>query len=467
VNAGQGDRIVLPLVSAQRAPFVLVEMIRVLGSEVVPMVEDAIDEVLDALDRFHAHPSICGGLLAVLDSILETMAAEQTAKQSSSSKARPSLLSVPDQRSQTEVEDFEAWLAARRREQAAFDEADGNAEAKQAADEKGDKPSKSQQVAAQILEKAAVFLTHPSPVLRSHVLELLRHGVETLAPQGRTGELLPIVNSAWPHVMTRLGASYSSGSTSRSSQLTPIIDLDRIAIGAAGRAQSDAFYAQNEAALVEKDPQVWVAAARFVEAAAQHVPDFVGKRVVEEAWPRFEQLLTLLRWKFHPRSGRAHASETRERHAVGLVHDLDTAPSNQKRPSTVHDHIQPPFILPSPTGVPAQLTLAIVTTLTSVVSSIGARLPDDAAWSITTHPFLLDLLDVRQPPALLSAAESLYVELGRRNAPATVWALQTAFPKPAAKALRESAPVPCFLAHAHAAVQEETLHQIVSLFKAA
>ncbi len=467
IDAGQGDRIVLPLVSAQRAPFVLVEMIRVLGSEIVPMVEDAIDEVLDALDRFHAHPSICGGLLAVLDSILETMAAEQTAKQSSSTKAKASLLSASEDSQQTEVEDFEAWLAARRREQAAFDEADDNTEGKQAADEKEDKPSKSQQVAAQILEKAAVFLTHPSPVLRSHVLGLLRHGVETLAPQGRTGELLPIVNSAWPHVMTRLGASYSSGSTSRSSQLTPIIDLDRTAIGAAGRAQSDASYAQIEAALVEKDPQVWVAAARFVEAAVQHVPDFVGKRVVEEAWPRFEQLLTLLRWKFHPRSGRAHASETRERHAVGLIHDIDAAPRQQKRSSRVHDHIQPPFILPSPTCVPAQLTLAIVATLTSVVRGIGARLPDDAAWNITTQPFLLDLLDARQPPALLSAAERLYVELGRRNAPATVWALQTAFPNPAAKALREGAPVPCFLAHARAAVHEETLHQIVSLFTAA
>ncbi len=58
------------------------------------------------------------------------------------------------------------------------------------------------------------------------------------------------------------------------------------------------WYGKMEASFVERDPQVWVAAARFVEAAAEHAPEFVGKRVVEEAWPRFEQLLTLMRWKF-------------------------------------------------------------------------------------------------------------------------------------------------------------------------
>lgn len=487
VRGRTGNFVVLPLISAQRAPFVLVEMIRVLGSEIIPMVEDAIDEILDGLDRFHGHPTICDGLLAVLDSILETMATEQAAK------ATPSLnrqLISEAEGKRDEVGDLKSWLEARRGEHTAFDAPiEGEETSKTPDEEKEDKPSKSQQVASLSLTKSCSFLTHPSPVVRSRVLGLLKHGIETLAPQSRTAELLPIINSAWPFVMTRLGASYSSTKSSRSSQLEPIINLNPAAIGAAGRGQDEALYAKLEEGFVERDPQVWVAAASFVEAAAKNVPDFVGKRVVEEAWPRFETLMTLLRFKYDPKMGRsqsappqrpsitedgkdkAHSralldseSSTPGGAERGLISDLvsKTVTPSQRYQSTSHVHGEPPFVLPSASGVPGQLTLCIVTTLTTIVRHLSARMPDEAAWSITTNRFLLDLLDTRQPPSILRAAEGLYIELGKRNPEATVWAVQAVFPKAASAATQSSTATPCFMHHASSHAHAETLHHIVS-----
>ncbi|SPO27912.1 uncharacterized protein UTRI_05055 [Ustilago trichophora] len=491
----QGEMVVLPLVSAQRAPFVLVEMIRVLGSEIVPMVEDAIDEILDALDRFHQHTTICDGLLAVLDSILETMAAEQAGKLPNATHKAGLISFSLNEVKRSEMDDFAAWLAARKREQPAFDTPAEQKEASKAEkDDREDKPSKSQQVASQILTKASFFLTHPSPILRSRVLGLLQHGIGTLAPQSRTAELLPIINSAWPFVMTRLGGpSYShTKSTSSTSKLVPIIDIKTDSLGAADRKDNDAWYRKMEASFVERDPQVWVAAARFVEAAVRHVPDFVGKRVVEDAWPRFEGLLRLMRWKFDPRMGRRHGDGQSARAAmegaagdskallssetngssnirVGLIQDLSfTTPQShtQRSAPTVHTHGDQPFILASATSIPAQLTLCILTTLTSVVRHLNAQMPDEAAWSITTHHHLLDLLDSRQPPSILRAAEELFVELGKRNPEATLWAIQCAFPKAAAKSSDAKVPTPCFMNHARANVHAETLHCIVSSFSA-
>ncbi|CBQ68808.1 conserved hypothetical protein [Sporisorium reilianum SRZ2] len=474
--AGQA-MVVLPLVSAQRAPFVLVEMIRVLGSEIIPMVEDAIDEILDALDRFHHHATICDGLLAVLDSILETMAMEQASKPArSAGKGVDQIDAVAHELKRDEVDIFKTWLAARRREQPAFDDAADGAGSGKGEEEKEDKPTKSQQVASAILSKAAVFLTHPSPILRSRVLGLLRHGIETLAPQARTAELLPIINSAWPLVMTRLGTSYSSAKGSRTTQLVPIVDVAPAAVGARGRVRDEAWYRKAEAGLVEREPQVWVAAARFVEAAVEHVPEFVGKRVVEEAWPRFELLLTLLRWKFDPRMVRrdgaaAKAAAGNESRALldadpashGAIHNLISAPSRTAIPSRStrpqHTHADPPFILPSASSVPAQLTLCILTTLTAVVRFLAARMPDDAAWSITTHPTLLGLLDARQPPAVLMAAEGLFVELGKRNPEATAWVMQAAFPDAAS-----GGPTPCFMQLGGARVHAETVFHVLSCF---
>ncbi len=171
----------------------------------------------------------------------------------------------------------------------------------------------------------------------------------------RTAELLPIINSVWPFIMTHLGPSYSTSSTSTrtsssSSQFTPIIDLNPTSIGSNSRAKDGAFYAKLEANFIERDPQVWIAAAKFVEASAEYVADFVGKRIVEEAWPRFEQLLTMLRWKFDARSsgrGGAHLAGSHQR-STGTSHALLNSTHPQLHQQASSKTCTPPQIVARP-----------------------------------------------------------------------------------------------------------------------
>ncbi|EIW69527.1 hypothetical protein M231_05012 [Tremella mesenterica] len=58
--------------SAQ-APLVLIAMIRLVGGEIVGLVQDVVDEVFDALDDYHGYETLCSGLLAVLVALIESM----------------------------------------------------------------------------------------------------------------------------------------------------------------------------------------------------------------------------------------------------------------------------------------------------------------------------------------------------------------------------------------------------------
>ncbi|PWY98710.1 hypothetical protein BCV70DRAFT_141443, partial [Testicularia cyperi] len=472
------NMMVMPLTSAQRSPFIIVEIIRTLGSEVVPMVEDTIDEILDALDRFHAHLAICDGLLAVLGSILETMASEQTAQSSSLLRgSQPLAVSsmARDRSARTEVEDFASWLEKRRGEDnKAFDqtaETDGEKAGKVGAKkDEEDKPTKSQQVATQILTKAISFLTHPSAVLRSRVILLLKSGVESLASRKRDTELLPVINTAWPYVVTRLGLPYStnlrtSASSNRLGSIISFSSTPKSSVKEFERKMRDL-----EGALVERDPGVWLSACRFIESCVANVPEFVSGRVVGDVWPRLESLLDLVKWRFDPKlqSGRmesgAASSNASSAGPVGLISDLGPASkSNTANPSVftaqkLHSHGDAPFVLTSSTSLPAQLLVSIVKTLTHVVVHLGPRLPDEVAWSISTNQVLLSLLDQRQPSILSEAAVGLYQALCLRNPDATWLIISAAFENrddPAAARL------PCFLRQNRSTVHPETLMRII------
>ncbi len=165
----------------------------------------------------------------------------------------------------------------------------------------------------------------------------------------------------------------------------------------------------------------------------------------------------------------SEARETSEGPIKALIGHSSTVPSRstvttaQRHTAALHSHIDTPFILSSASSLPTQLTLCILGTLTTVVRHMGARMPDDAAWEITTHAFLLDLLDSRQPPSVLRAAEELYTQLGRRNPEATRWALQSAFPTAASAASVLRSATPCSMHHAFAKVQRRNSasHRVV------
>ncbi|ORY73207.1 hypothetical protein BCR35DRAFT_333721, partial [Leucosporidium creatinivorum] len=58
------------------APLVLVRMIQVVGREIVPMVQDLVEDVLEALDDWHGYEEVTVGLWAVLDGLIKVMSDE-------------------------------------------------------------------------------------------------------------------------------------------------------------------------------------------------------------------------------------------------------------------------------------------------------------------------------------------------------------------------------------------------------
>ncbi|EPQ26411.1 uncharacterized protein PFL1_06059 [Pseudozyma flocculosa PF-1] len=444
--AGPGDRtdddgvveatVTTPLISAQRAPMVLVEMIKMLGSEVVPLVEDAVDEIMDALDRFHAHRDVCTGLLGVLDSVLEVLAAEEadrTRLEAEQPQPRPDD-AVPrvhgdgdgdgDGDADALVE-FEKWYRRQTQSGPPDDEqldddavppapAPGTASASPTRDDgTTPKPTKTQTVVRQIMVKALPFLSHPSSMLRASVLHLLRHGVSVLGSQNQEAELLPVVNSFWPFLMARLGSSLT---TSKPTARKRILNLDSAGIPRKGE--------QVEAGLSEPEPFVWIEAVRLVEKLAEEVVEFVGKRLEREAWPRFELLLLVLFHRFGPASHPRQAATDPARR-LAPSSGLDATDAGRRRHRGT-----PPLILASSSSVPAHIVLSILTTLAKVTTHMGVRMSDEVAWSITCNPHLLACLDRRQPDKIRRAGEALYAALARRNWDATWLALTSAFGRP-------------------------------------
>ncbi|BGO90365.1 hypothetical protein NBRC10512_001794 [Rhodotorula toruloides] len=248
------------------APLVLVEMIRLVGKPIVPMVQDLVDDVFEALDDFHGYDEITVGLWAVLDALLKVME-EDLPPRSRAAKYGAQTGADADWRA------FEEWYRTHR-DQAKDDEDDVEEINPERPFESGFKsnkeredgpvefasdtvspPTRPQVVTAQILSKAMYFLSHQSPFLRARVLSLIASAVPLLARPAleatttagtRASDLLPIIHRAWPFILNRL-------------------------------ADSELF--------------VVVEAAALIEALASHVGEFMARRILDDVWPRFRTLL--------------------------------------------------------------------------------------------------------------------------------------------------------------------------------
>ena len=230
------------LLSARAAPWVLVQVIRLLGVQVLPLVEDALDEVLDALDVYHGYPEMSLGLLQVLAHIMRTVAGDVPEKRIEHARA-------PDA-----VAEFAAWLSGAEvpTPEHAFD----------AAPDTDGAGAHTRAIIVQILERAVPFLSHESPRLRITALDMIRDGVHILGAEQRYTDLYPVLHRAWPLLMARLGASVSA-------RLPPL-----------------------RAALPdEQDANVWMHAAACIGAIGLHASDAFGRHIVEQAWPRFQRIL--------------------------------------------------------------------------------------------------------------------------------------------------------------------------------
>lgn len=234
------------LMSARAAPWVLVQVIQMLGAEAVPWVEDAVDEVLAALDQFHGHEDVCDGLLAVLARLVAVLAPMQSPKE----RIQPKMNSP--------IEDFKQWFEMYMSgttpdeslaDSSVPDEEDANQDANPA-------PNRLQSVLNEILIRCVPFLSHASAYLRTRALDMLRDGIAILAPQERTAEVYPVLDRAWPLILARLGTSATSVCTN-----------------------------------TEGDVNVWIHATGLVSTISQHVSEGFGRRILKDVWPRWRQML--------------------------------------------------------------------------------------------------------------------------------------------------------------------------------
>mgnify|MGYP002717425531 FL=1 len=367
------------LLGARAAPWVLVQVLEMLGADAVPQVEDAVDEVLDALDRFHGYDDVADGLLAVLARVMHVLA-------STEAPAPAPKLEAPTQNDP--LARLASWLA--RRDAPAPDDDGATSGAPDAVPDVDDAghdamnedpnppASRLQAIVAQIAERCVPFLSHASTAIRVRALHTLADAVRILAPQERTAELYPVLHRAWPLVMARLGV--------RTTQRMP-----------PARATGP------DALPSELDAGVWEAAVQLVGVLGAYAPDVFGKPIVEQAWPRFARLLWVLE---APPGGAAPGAAARRG-----VRDV---PSSTADALVVHErHTVRVWDVHTALG---RVACAVLDALRQVLEGRGAHMPAAVLWAMATHPVVLDALDVRQAPPVRALGVRLFRALAQADA---------------------------------------------------
>ena len=258
------------------APLVLIAMIRLVGAEIVPIVHDVVDEIFDALDDFHGYEVLASGLLAVLVALIDVMAKEIEADGPSGARraklAELRRVDLPPE-PERDFEQFVKWYGERSEERkedinrmlerapqrAWGTDRDGNEEDAQAEpngdaeDDKDIPPTRAEAVCAEIVDKSLNFLSHRSPFLRARVLSLTSRATPVLAMGNREGDLLPLIDKHWKVILNRLD------------------DL----------------------------PYIVSEATELIAALCEHCGDFMGRRILDQVWPRCKRLLETQQAKDH------------------------------------------------------------------------------------------------------------------------------------------------------------------------
>lgn len=414
-----------PLLSARNPPMVLTEVMRLLGPSSLHLIEDSIDEVLDALDRYHADGDVADALLSVLDRLLVVMA-EEAGLQGDANAQNPDTAGSKRRTGVKSADDFSGlddWLSKREKGNllrppvddipAAFDETEqqGKPDSEDANPTAPPTPaSLSQSLLVAILTKAMPFLSHGSPVIRGRVLRLFAGGTSLLAPNEdggssrskwtrREDEILPLVNQAWPLIMARLGWSVNRPLPSAGSRATP--------------KRSD---------LTEPETSVHLEALRLLQTLAVHVADFVAKRIVDEAWPRIRLILAV---EEHESglgfigSGQAPRPEPRSTMLLsGGVTPSSRSGSGPSSKAVVPTAHFKPFAPHTPVY---DLVLSTLLMLRPLMLHQGLAFPDQALWEVLTLPLFMQAFDGRQKAEIRQAARAVLQATYRCDGGATAW----------------------------------------------
>ncbi|KAJ3046309.1 TEL2-interacting protein 1 [Rhizophlyctis rosea] len=231
-----------------RVPDVLIATTRVAGRGIVQYMDDTVDEILDALDEWHAtNHQLVSNLVRALSALVEviptdsedTLDDHHTTDRSSTIDTNtvqtPSDVPAPFQHCSPEIQQF--YLKHRRKQDVHPDVAANGGRNQQTIDEikeffmtsksgdadqlegpESDHPgptdpepketplSHQQTLTLKIMRKAIHFTSGPSPHLRSQTIRLLRLSLPVL---NGSKELMPQIHAIWPLITMRLGDSES------------------------------------------------------------------------------------------------------------------------------------------------------------------------------------------------------------------------------------------------------------------
>lgn len=244
------QRLTIARLDAQ-APLVLIEMIRLVGAPIAPMVRDLVEDVFEALDDYHGYDRLAASLWAVLDALIGTMS-EDVDEQD---------VPPPEDKFQpaSSFVGLAQWLADRRKPAKDFDASEASPgvpfgdTVEKPEDNGGEgsdtpQPSPTQAAAIQTISKAVHYLGHPSSFLRARLMLLIAAAVPILMRQSARStcqsHVLPVIHRAWPLIVVRLD---------------------------------------------DKEPAVVLAATQLISALAKWTGDFMARRILDDAWPRLRR----------------------------------------------------------------------------------------------------------------------------------------------------------------------------------
>lgn len=239
----------LSATAAEAGPLVLVELVRLLGSEVVVHIHDAVDDLLDALDNFQGHPEYVEGIASVLTGVIDVLAAQPI---NGPHPVEPGQRQLRPIKSRTEhIRSLSRLLKAHTCVADFEEEAASPSDALERGDQEKSKDpgqERMKEIIESIMERAIGLLGHPTPQLRGQALHLLLGGGKSLSRMGRWDSALPLMARAWPYLLLRF----------------------------------------------KEEGEVLVHALQTLGAWAEIAPDFLAARFAKEAWPRLRSVLAKL-----------------------------------------------------------------------------------------------------------------------------------------------------------------------------
>ncbi|KAJ3158165.1 TEL2-interacting protein 1 [Geranomyces michiganensis] len=237
-----------------KAPLVLQTAIKIAGVDILPFMNDTVDEIMDALDEWHlTNERLVIDLVAVLQELIEAMnkgavATDMEAARTPSSHSfeptasentRPANVEfagcsdemiafylkygpaksapTPLSTKKPKIQEIEKYFMDRAKADADVPDAtdltghanpvplaaadDDHAEVPR--DEKPDPPTHAQALALKVLEKVYYLLSAPDPRLRTRCLRIVTATFPVLA--SRPTDLNPAIHRFWPVIIRRLG----------------------------------------------------------------------------------------------------------------------------------------------------------------------------------------------------------------------------------------------------------------------